>query len=309
MNFKRLIPVLAAIVVVIWWTQKNREAVEPIAAQPQSSLPAQSEVIKSSPETALSVTAETPSSAPELGHQPSKLAAVAGFGHNHERDEQQFSAEERQREELVADCMRAQGYEYTPTPSIVIDDSLTNDTQELERLLRDAANDPNDRYLLSLSETQRREYFIALTGVAQPNHPEAQVYDAAIQSNSCTTRALRAIPGVYAHYNQLRPEFEAMQKAIAADPKVVKSVEDWSACMSLAGFQYSHPRDLASLQDKALATGNAVQSEVLAQGQQEAARCDIDVALNEIYANTRIEHENLFYEFYRAQLSAPAVFK
>jgi len=198
--------------------------------------------------------------------------------------------------------MQAQGYQYTPTPSIVIDDSLTSEPQELEQLLRDAAHDPNDRYLLTLSESERREYFIALTGVANPNDPEAQVYDTAIQSDSCASQALREIPGVYAKYNQLRAEFEAMEKAVADDPKVVKSLKDWSACMSLAGFQYDHPRDLARLQDEALAANNSEQSELLARGQQAAASCDLDVALNQTYANTRAEHENLFYEFYRAQL-------
>jgi len=244
------------------------------------------------------------SSVPLNGYQPSKLAAVAGFGHNPERDEQQYSAEEMQREVMIADCMQQKGYEYTPTPSLVISDDVSQDPAEVESMLRAAANNPNDRYLRSLSVTERQAYYIALVGVAEPNHPEAQSYDIASQSDACSSKAMREIPGVYARYNALRAEFEDMQKAVSKDSTVVDAVKQWSDCMSLAGFQYAHPSDLMRAEDHALAIADEGQMQLLAKGHQAAANCDIDAALNETYSVTRIKHENLFFERYQTRLTS-----
>lgn len=303
MNLKRLIPVLVAVVAVIWWIQQSRQDTSVATPAPQE--PTQAKALESvpAPEPAVIATEVSPAE-PEAADRPSKLANVAGFGHNYQRDERQFSAEEIQREELISDCMRERGYDYTPTASIVVDGDLPSDSAELEKMLRDAADDPNDRYVLALSDIQRTEYFIALTGVADPNNPEAQTYDTAVQSDGCASKAIRAVPGVYAKYNQLRNEFEAMEKSVAEDPAVLQSLKDWSDCMSLEGFQYSHPRDLDRLQDEALATSNTEQLQLLDLGRQAAANCDVEVALNQTYANTRTEHENRFYETYRTQLTA-----
>jgi hypothetical protein len=47
----------------------------------------------------------------------SRLAAYPGFGHDPDADEARFEREELEREEIIAECMKVEGYSYVPAPS------------------------------------------------------------------------------------------------------------------------------------------------------------------------------------------------
>ena len=98
--------------------------------------------------------------------QISDLAKYPGFGHRDDEDEQTFSNEEEHRENLIADCMRESGFDYTPAPSIVLDESVLENEKEFERLLAEAATDPNQAYVGQLSSIDEPELLFGSHGLS-----------------------------------------------------------------------------------------------------------------------------------------------
>lgn len=233
----------------------------------------------------------------------SKLASYSGFGHNIEKDEETFTQEEIARESMIQNCMEAQGFEYTPAPSIVIDSETVDNIEEFERLLTEAANDPNKAYVDRLSDAKRVDYYLALTGMKDPNTPESQDQALAQYSDNCTKQAFDRIPSVYAKRNLLQAEYEQMEQDIATDPRILAANGRWADCMSDAQLNYRSPKELFSAADQAIARllgqhASPIEVERARQkfhdAQQVAKKCSFAANVRETQKNVRIEHENNF---------------
>lgn len=235
---------------------------------------------------------------------PSKLADFPGFGHDMEKDEATYTEEEMERETAIADCMQENGFEYTPTPSLLVDAQALNDEAEFERLLAEAAKDPNDLYVQSLNPSMRESYFLTLTGLADPNIEEGLDHTQADLINSCRSKAFRDTPGVYAKKNLLSDEYQAMQQNIENDERVVKATSDWSNCMSQGGLNFSRPNEVMRHIDQSLASqlgSNLTEaSETLTnqvnQLEHATSRCIVESNLHQVHRLVRIDHENKFVE-------------
>jgi hypothetical protein len=278
--------------------------------QPTQNLPVQ-ELSESGPEE-IPGAAATITESPKVDAVVSDLSEYPGFGHDDERDEQQFSEEERKRENLIAECMQGNGFEYTPAPSILVDEESMNNPEEFERLLEQSATDPNESYVQSLTPQMQKAYYLALTGMENPNEQESLPHDYASDSHSCVNQAFKQIPGVYAKFHSLRDQFDAMEEDIENDPRISSATRQWSLCMSNQGYEFESPSNVLLLADQALAeldseTGDnndvAMIQDDLEKVKSASITCDQQAHLSKIREEVRVEYENRFVEKYKEQLT------
>jgi hypothetical protein len=239
----------------------------------------------------------------------SDLAQYPGFGHRDDEDEQTFSKEEELRENMIADCMRESGFDYTPAPSIVLDDSMLENEKEFEKMLAEAATNPNQAYVDQLSPSMSRSYYLALTGLADPNTPEGLDHELATNSNSCVSRAFESIPGVYAKRNELEKEINTMESEIKNDQRSIASTQKWSNCMSELGHTFERPSDVHRFVDQTIisnldSTGQAGSGDeqVIRQLYQTTDQCALKAQLQSVNQVVRTEYENRFAANYRDRL-------
>lgn len=177
----------------------------------------------------------------------------------------------RKAEELVADCMAEQGWEYAPSvyvpPAAV---PATTEADELERIEREGYGfayqylnagvasgddapqvDPNESYLASLTEQERKAWEDALYGTEE----EQAASETTVTSFDPASGAQLSITGrpagcyklefdmMYSQLNQtqgqadlLREYWDAVQEEIKADPRTVALDEKWVECMTDAGY-------------------------------------------------------------------------
>lgn len=229
----------------------------------------------------------------------SPLAAYPGFGHDPERDEARFEREERDREDLIARCMRNSGFKYFPAPSTLVTGGDKGPP---------SADDRNDRYVASLPPAQRNAYFVTLTGNADPFDEAAP----AATSGSCVGSAFERSRGVFAARAELVEEIEEMEQAIATDPRVEKATQRWSSCMHGRGFDVSEPKAVEAAVDHETAQMLSTRSydrsrlEEIERKQRKARdasrSCDTD--RQEVLREVRIEFEGAFVDEYRQVLDS-----
>ncbi|MEW5929941.1 MAG: hypothetical protein AB1941_21005 [Gemmatimonadota bacterium] len=232
----------------------------------------------------------------------SPLAAYPGFGHNAAADEARFQQEEVAREQRIAQCMRAQGLQYTPAPSV--DATGVRSAAEAKA----ASESPNERHANSLTPEKRREYYVALYGVPDPYAQSAEaLHDPASPTGGgCLGEAVRAIPGVYAAAAALTEEYVAMRLQVLDDPRVNAAEEQWSECMRARGLNFASPRamrrELATQARENREQGRARLREV----DPVARECGRTAGLDAAVAQARNEKEAAFVAQHRATLDRHA---
>jgi hypothetical protein len=233
---------------------------------------------------------------PAAGQSP--LAAYPGFGHNAAADEARFEQEERTREQRVAQCMRAAGFQYTPAPS----ESVANLRSAAEAMA--ASRDPNERHVATLTPEQRREYFMALYGVPDPySDNAAELHDPASPTGGgCKGEAFRAVPGVYAAAAAVTEEYVALRRAVVEDPRVKAAEERWAQCMGERGHDFTSPSQMH--QDLAVAarTDREQARARIREVDPVARECGRSAGLDSTVAAVRIERETAFVAQHRATL-------
>lgn len=243
-----------------------------------------------------------PALAQKKAPRTSPLAKYPGFGHNAEADEAQFDKEETAREEKIARCMEREGFTYWPMKSVALDDLAS--PREAMAALR---NNPNDRYVLLLSEDGRLRYNRALYGVDDPNAVEAEnLRDPSDPTASgCAAEALRAIPGVFAARSALAEEFVAMRQAVLSDQRVKGAEAQWAACMQKQGYSLSSPRALQRQMDADVARSFGVTENLKRLGAEHrkalesSTACIRQTGFEEIVAAVRVDHERAFVRKHR----------
>jgi hypothetical protein len=245
---------------------------------------------------ALALAAGLAGSLPAAGQSP--LAAYPGFGHNAEADEARFEQEERTREQRVAECMRAAGFQYTPAPSV--DAASLRSAEEA----RAASEDPNERRAAAMPEDQRRAFYMALYGVPDPySINAAELHDPASPTGGgCKAEAVRAIPGVYAAAAALTEEYVAMRRSMLEDTRVREAEGRWAECMRGRGHNFNSVaqmhRDLAMAARTNREQGRGRIREV----DPVARQCGQSAGLDNVIAQVRNEKEAAFVAQHRATL-------
>lgn len=167
---------------------------------------------------------------------------------------------QRRSEELIAACMKGEGFEYTPQTDTIPQgaiDSLTGNRKEFVAKYgygistfveppKKGVRSPNEAYVAKLSKADKRAYNIALLGF-DPDKPGAAAgVGAGLSDKSCVGKAQRELFGDMAKLIALGSKFEDLAKRLNGDPKVVRAVREWSACMKKGGYTYAKEDDVAS---------------------------------------------------------------
>lgn len=156
-------------------------------------------------------------------------------------------------ENLVRDCMKAQGFDYVPVDPSAQQAALTGAqgmsevdfekqygygiTTLYEQRRQLAVAGPNKTIRDSLSEPDRKAYDKALHG----DDATATFYDAVdtgdfTRLGGCMKSATEQVFGGADVLTSLSAKLDELDDKIRADAKMVKAVKDWSACMREAGF-------------------------------------------------------------------------
>lgn len=197
----------------------------------------------------------------------SPLAALLGFSTDpadQETQQQRFIDQEREVQQQVAECMRAEGFEYTPQDPAAFmgtgpfNDDLPYDSREFAEkygfgmsttVEQDGGafasatppTDPNQAYVESLSETERAAYERALYGDMVDFDPSASSDTMVTMPapSGCDGEARAETDTSSAFYTEFSDELEELYRAMENDPAIVAAQTEWSGCMAEEGYTYA----------------------------------------------------------------------
>ncbi len=184
-----------------------------------------------------------------------------------QQEQQEFYNEQnRKTEELVAQCMTKEGFEYVPNTSngsVTIGDdgmwrpddrdwvekygygAINNPWQEQnggETQATEPPADPNQPYVESLTEAEQQAYYEALWGKPQEPDPDAdpnEPQEWRWEDGGCYGWAQHEVQGENPwEQDENKPIIEALQKfweTMQSSPEFTKLDADWSTCMTEAG--------------------------------------------------------------------------
>src|SRR5207248_2201009 len=151
-------------------------------------------------------------------------------------------------ENLVRDCMKAQGFDYVPVDPAAQEATLTGTagmskddfekqfgygiTTLYEQRRKQAVAGPNKSIRASLSEADGKAYDKALYG-DDPTATFAQAVDTGDYSRlgGCVKTATDSVFGGADVLQSLSTKLDELDQKIRADARMVKAVREWSDCM------------------------------------------------------------------------------
>ena len=187
---------------------------------------------------------------------PQELEDSLGFGSGDQAKEVQARVENR-----IRDCMKAQGFEYTPVDPFAQQQALTGKAritdEEFTRQFGygistlfgkgDQQSDPNDRIRTSLSEADRAAYDRALYGEnVGVTFAEAVDTGDFTELGGCTKDASEAAFGGAAVLTTLVERLDELDERIIQDQRMVRATEKWTECMLEKGYRYEEPDEIDS---------------------------------------------------------------
>ena len=172
-------------------------------------------------------------------------------------------------ENLIRDCMKRQGFDYTPVDpaaqraALVGSATLTEEDFEKQfgygittlyrQRRREAASGPNAEYRRSLPANQREAFDRALYGrnVGADFATAVDTGDFA-DLGGCTKEATDQVFGGAETLSTLQAKLDELDARIEADPRMVDANKKWSDCMRKAGYpNLDHPDEVDTvLEDK-----------------------------------------------------------
>ncbi len=175
-------------------------------------------------------------------------------------DEDDFAKQQQETEELVAQCMSEEGFDYIPVDqsqnSVNFDDedretlewvsefgygvNLTQEEQEELYGSPEDFVDPNQDYVMSLSESEMTEYYAVLYGqqdeVMDPD--EEYVYN--WEDAGCYGWAQHEIQGDQAYeqeqFQEIFDSMNSLYEDTQKDPRLKELNGEWASCMADAGY-------------------------------------------------------------------------
>lgn len=187
--------------------------------------------------------------------------AVYGGELSPEEQERQFAEQQRETEELVAQCMQEQGFEYTPDTSSTSFSSGDGDEwqpDEREWVAQygygvvttpfseepppeEEYVDPNGDYVASLSESEQTAFYEALHGPMpdEDELPEDGSFEYDWTTAGCHGAAQHEVAGEDpSQSEEFKPLFEALDRLysdMASWPGMAELDAQWADCMDAAG--------------------------------------------------------------------------
>ena len=188
-------------------------------------------------------------------------------------DEEAYREKEMAVQELIAECMSDEGFEYFPVDpgavmyearaadgedeipwgtlefaeqwgyGITVQPEMDDSGLEPEPLPIDPGmEDPNGEYVAGMSESEQAAYYAALHGSAwdEPIDPEAEWVPPTWDQMGCYGYAQHEIYGDAAfgtgeEFQSLMDEMNLMWEAINEDDRVTEANAEWASCMADAG--------------------------------------------------------------------------
>ena len=179
---------------------------------------------------------------------PQDVEAQIGLGSREGIMELQSRVEGR-----IRDCMKAQGFDYTPVDPFAQQQALTGKARLTdEEFVKqfgygistlfgrgNPQSDPNARIRQSLPAADRAAYDRALGG-ENPGATFSEAADAGdfTDLGGCTKQASDAALGGAAVLTELVGKLDELDQRIIEDQRMVKATEKWSACMRDKGYKY-----------------------------------------------------------------------
>lgn len=194
----------------------------------------------------------------------SPIAELLGFSTDpadQGAQQQQFIEQERKVQSAIAQCMRDEGFEYTPVdPAAMMsfggmDEDIPFDSKEWAETYglgmsftvggdapepTEMPTDPNAEYLESLSEAETSAYYKALHGDMPEFDPTEEPTEDSIgfELGGCEGEARKSTDNSTAFFNEFGDEMDELYQKAQADPAFVAATEKWSTCMDDAGYDY-----------------------------------------------------------------------
>ena len=209
---------------------------------------------------------------PEDSDESERLADYLpgfGFGSDPEQVQAFYERQERRVQDLIAQCMAGEGFEYIPAvrpaPDFAfgaVDEveyarergfGITTfvDEESVAFESGEEWTDPNRAIVDALSDSERQAYHDTLYAPPEPTGTETDPETGAVTEvyegygEGCQGRAYEE---VYAAdeftelYEQL--DLESMWERAEADPRMRDLSDEWSRCMGGRGYDYDDPDDL-----------------------------------------------------------------
>jgi hypothetical protein len=290
--------------------------------------------------------AEEPGAGPDPADSPLSeyMNAVYGGDLSPEEQEKKARADEKEREELVSACMTEEGFEYVPVESTMSfssggDEWLPDDREWVSEYgygmvkspgMDDPAPesdyvDPNQDYVMSLSESEQQAYYEALSG---PPIPEEEMsedgsYEYDWETAGCYGSAQHEIDGDSpAESEEHKPLFDALNTLYTEmqnAPEFAELNASWASCMTDAGYSgFSTQQDAQmSIQDKSNALWEGEMgpegpdesvTDALGEEEIETALADLDCREQTDYrktsADVQADLEQQFIDDHKTELEA-----
>jgi hypothetical protein len=200
-------------------------------------------------------TAATPQ--PEQQQQaPRSVEDGLGF------DQAGILARQSRVEAAIRDCMKQQGFDYVPVDPYAQRAAITGSARlSDEDFLNQfgygistfwgrggAQADPNEQLRTNLPPADRRAYDRALWGENKgASFSEAVDSGDFTRLGGCTKKATEAVFGGAELLTQLQEKLDELDERILEDQRMVRALEEWTACMAKAGHRYEDPDDIDSV--------------------------------------------------------------
>lgn len=208
--------------------------------------------------------ASTPDSDSVPSWEDSPLGKIMSQAYGYDPDpdamQERFQAEEKQRQEFMAECMAEQGFEYVPyTPSGMFDwsgDDYDPESEEWvsqwgygavewpgrdEMMNPQESEDPNQEYAEGLSESEREAFYQALYGPGpDPSElGEDGNYEWNWETSGCQGKAQHELqaanPLEKDEHKELMDAINTFYTEAAESPEVADLNAKWASCMADAG--------------------------------------------------------------------------
>jgi hypothetical protein len=165
-------------------------------------------------------------------------------------------------ENLIRDCMKAQGFEYVPVDPLAQRAAAVGQAGMTEEEFNQqfgygittlfdkeqaAGGNPNDAIRAALGDADGAAYDLALFG-DDTSATFAQALDSGDYSRlgGCTKQAAEAVFGGVAVFQSLQQKLDELDSSILEDERMVKAVAAWSDCMRAAGFDLAEQDEVDS---------------------------------------------------------------
>jgi len=165
-----------------------------------------------------------------------------------------FSDLSRRAEVKIAECMLAQGFEYKVIDFGDLEQigaAVNADSREFVEAYGfgiasnpfeesfeafDSFVDPNQDYVMGLSEGERDAYQTALVG--EPPDLDSGSFPS-FAPGGCQGGAYNELFSFARVFEQFGDQFEEIEEAFNADPRIIEATSGWSSCMTEVGYRFT----------------------------------------------------------------------